>query len=634
MSMNVRFLRGTQNKLNTLTSYVPGAFYITDEDRLYFAQGENDLAYLNKSITTVNNVTELFSIEKPIVGEFYYVKDGNILCYYSAVEENGEPLVENKGNWIQVNVNTDTDTIVSGVTVSDAVLSEDKKALEMTCTISRTNIDGTELAALSDTFKITGDQINSFVEKVIVDVSIGSAANSTVIALGGQGTGSVELAAGNNVSLDGSVKDKISISAVDTTYGLSNVRKDQSNASAEVILKDNSGTETAVAFEAGNNDVEVSAAAGKIIVSHKDYDDISKVGSNAITEGKFKAITGITTANGHVTEVEEKEFTLPQDLHVEEIKIGQWKEEEGGENHGVPGGITAILNDGTEISSNSGLYYTIDNTNYLNQSDLTTAIKDLIFNNFNKVVNAMTFRGAINNGIAPTEGVSIGDTWIVKEQEISVVENSSVLEETAKIGDVIIASGTEDFNTGYIGDDLTWIVVPGTEIDTTYTLYTTNNNEIVLEDNVSNKNTINVNDDGIVVLETINENKEGTITYSLKGSHKEIEIVRPDPEEPKITAYGETISVITNIEDDEHGHITKIETTDYTLPGTHQLSCTIADVANGVSLTHQLADDKGNGIVGSAVTDSYVSTNGNLQITKSKNDDDHAVIFNLVWEDF
>mgnify|MGYP003292035688 CR=1 FL=1 len=32
MSMNVRFLKGTQSKLNTLTSYTPGAFYITDEE--------------------------------------------------------------------------------------------------------------------------------------------------------------------------------------------------------------------------------------------------------------------------------------------------------------------------------------------------------------------------------------------------------------------------------------------------------------------------------------------------------------------------------------------------------------------------------------------------------------------------
>ena len=153
------------------------------------------------------------------------------------------------------------------------------------------------------------------------------------------------------------------------------------------------------------------------------------------------------------------------------------------------------------------------------------------------------------------------------------------------------------------------------------------------EDNVSNKNTINVNDDDIVVLETINENKEGTITYSLKGSHKEIEIVRPDAKKSE-TTYSGTISVVTNIEDDEHGHITKIETTDYTLPGTHQLNCTIADVKNGVSLTHQLADDKGNNIEGSAVTDSYISTNGNLQITRPDDDNDHAVIFNLVWEEF
>jgi hypothetical protein len=48
---NVRFLRGTQSKLNDLKSFVEGAFYLTsDTDRLYFAQSADKLTYLNKYI--------------------------------------------------------------------------------------------------------------------------------------------------------------------------------------------------------------------------------------------------------------------------------------------------------------------------------------------------------------------------------------------------------------------------------------------------------------------------------------------------------------------------------------------------------------------------------------------------------
>jgi hypothetical protein len=53
---NVKFLRGEQSKLNNLTSFVEGAFYLTsDTDRLYFAQSNNELVYLNRYIATVSD---------------------------------------------------------------------------------------------------------------------------------------------------------------------------------------------------------------------------------------------------------------------------------------------------------------------------------------------------------------------------------------------------------------------------------------------------------------------------------------------------------------------------------------------------------------------------------------------------
>lgn len=591
MSMNVRFLKGTQTKLNTLTSYTPGAFYITDEDRLYFAKSESNLAYLNKSITAVADTAALFAVANPIPGEFYYVKEGNILCYYSAAADVNEPNVGTSGNWIQVNVNTDTDTIVSGVTVSDAKLTTDGTALEMTCTITRTDIDGTALDDLTSTFKITGEQINSFVEKVTVDVSIGSAANSTAIALGGQGTGSVELAAGDNVSLDGSVKDKIAISAVDTTYGLSNVRKDQTEAFAEVILKDNNGTETAVAFEAGasNDDIEVSAAAGKIIVSHKDYDPITpSEGDNSINAGKFKAITGITATNGHITAIEESEFTLPDDTYAEEIKIGKWTTGEGETkvDHGEDGQVTIILNNGTEVASGQDLYYTIADENdaeqkYYNKASLTEAIKSLIQNNFTSIVDAMTFKGSVaNDNELTAKTPAKGDVYIVKG--IISKSDTNKLEEDVSSGDIIIANGTE--TDGVITSNLEWIVVPGFEVDTTYALSTTGN-AIHLKDNDGNDaGTISLVDDDVVLLTS----EEANNTYSIKAEHATITKSDSNGDDNSLD-YGEEFSAITGVTYDNYGHVSGVETTKFTIPAFVDQTHTLANSAN----TTQLKDADG-----------------------------------------
>lgn len=577
MSMNVRFLKGTQTKLNTLTSYIPGAFYITDEDRLYFAKSESSLAYLNKSITAVANTTDLFATSNPIPGEFYYVKEGNILCYYSAAADTNEPNVGTSGNWIQVNVNTDTDTIVSGITVSDAKLTTDGKALEMTCTITRTDISGTELADLTSTFKITGDQINSFVEKVTIDVSIGSAENSTAIALGGQGTGSVELAAGGNVSLDGSVVDKITISAVDTTYGLSNVRKDQSNASAEVILKDNNGTETVVAFEAGtsNDDIEVSAATGKIIVSHKDYDSVTpSAGDSSVNAGKFTAITGITTSNGHITAIEESEFTLPDDVYAATVAADN------------AGQITIKLSNGTDVISNQDLYYQIADANgseqkYYNQASLTEAIKSLIQNNFTSIVDAMTFKGAVaNDDELKAKTPAKGDVYIVK----GVIDKSDAnkLEEDVSNGDIIIANGTE--TDGVITSDLEWIVVPGFEVDTTYTLSTTGNSIHLKDNDGKDAGVIALEDDDVIVLTS----EEVNNTYSIKAEHAQVTKNDTDGTANSLD-YNETFSAITGVTYNDYGHVSGVETTEFTIPAFVDQTHTLANSGK----TTQLEDADG-----------------------------------------
>ena len=82
---NVFFKRGLHAGLPTsgTSSVVDGAFYLTtDTHRLYVGQGQ-DLVELNKSITSVANVSNLPTGTGVAVGQFYYVENSNILCYYS-----------------------------------------------------------------------------------------------------------------------------------------------------------------------------------------------------------------------------------------------------------------------------------------------------------------------------------------------------------------------------------------------------------------------------------------------------------------------------------------------------------------------------------------------------------------------
>lgn len=128
---NVGFKRGSQSALNTLItnvkndnstySFNEGTFYLTDDtDRLYFAQGVSELVELNKSITVVDKMepktgdaagTTYLPDTDIEEGQFYYIKNDNILCIYI------------NSTWIQINPDTnDNDNDhVTGLTVGNII---------------------------------------------------------------------------------------------------------------------------------------------------------------------------------------------------------------------------------------------------------------------------------------------------------------------------------------------------------------------------------------------------------------------------------------------------------------------------------------------------------------------------------
>lgn len=119
---NVRFLQGTQAKFDSLTSFVEGAFYLTnDTNRLYFANSGTKASYLNKYIYSVVDADALAAkaaAGEIKAGDFAYITSSNALM-----------VMVTDTSYKQVNAYEDTnDTIeTNGLTFVKSVADGDIK---------------------------------------------------------------------------------------------------------------------------------------------------------------------------------------------------------------------------------------------------------------------------------------------------------------------------------------------------------------------------------------------------------------------------------------------------------------------------------------------------------------------------
>lgn len=139
---NILFLQGTQQSLNTLItngSAKDGAFYLTnDTHRLYVGRKNSDNKIypvaVNEGVMTVDTIDQLNALTGINAGEFYYVKNSNILCIY-----NGSKFVQ---------INPDNNT--SNNKLSNSITVDDEKSIA-TIETAVTDTDG---KTVSDTFQI------------------------------------------------------------------------------------------------------------------------------------------------------------------------------------------------------------------------------------------------------------------------------------------------------------------------------------------------------------------------------------------------------------------------------------------------------------------------------------------------
>ena len=584
---NVKFLRGTQTKLDSLQSFNEGAFYLTsDTDRLYFAQSNNELVYLNKYITKVNTLAELQTMANLNDGDFYYVVKENILC---------TRITDSDGtvHWAQINASqdTNTDTSLDGVTFSSKV-SDDKSKITITGTFKQKNTDinsGTAVtnkqpADITASFDITSELIGQITVNTDVDVTVDSVKNnSATIKTSGTGSSTGENA-GFKISGTGGVtitgnSEEIVIDSKE--YSL------QSAANSTDIQMPIDGAignnKVSLTSNATNGSVVINgASAGAIDISHKDYtyNNVNELDDQNVVKAAgiptIEILSGLDVENGHVVGVKKSEVQLNADK-VDSVSVT--------ENGALE--IQMAYADGTKkgdpISTGDVLYYTIGNNNVAIGSNLDELYytKAEIDNEL-RAVNALVLKGELKDGQDVPQAselvpVHAGDTYIVTAAH-------TVNSLSAKVGDLFIATGEEN-DEGYL-ETITWIYVPsGDETVYTYTLTSNSADGIVLTRNDGPANKIAISDDDVVVVDSTNN--------ALSFSHAKTNPTTESSASKSVNNVDEDASfeAVTGVQTNDYGHVEKITTTNFTLPNNNH-SLSVAN--NTIALANKNGVNKGN----------------------------------------
>lgn len=296
----------------------------------------------------------------------------------------------------------------------------------------------------------------------------------------------------------------------------------------EVTLKAGNG----ISFATGLNDaIEINAAAG--IKSVNSFFDSTGKLKIELTDSSDNIISGTTTNS----------FVIPQ------IQYGETPVTSTFGSNGV---TTLSVYTRTEVDNK-----------------ITSAIR---------ANDAMTFKGVVGSANLvdlPTTNVSIGDTYRVgADQSYGPTNNAQY----ARIGDLFIATGTEDATTGYITGTINWELIPsGDDISASYSfVYDSDNHKIRFSagDSVLTQFEIGT---GLDSSKVTNQTQVDTITI------KHADISRSDTTNNSALSISNNstgYTVVTGVTTNTQGHVTGITTNKINASDT-----TIANVAFNSNLS-------------------------------------------------
>lgn len=545
---NIKFLQGSYDKLKTLTTSEVGAFYITNDTHEMFLGVEANKApvALNRWVDVQADwaAVQAVSDYKQHPGKIYYATAENILCTW-----NGE-------KWVQINPDTDTDTILKSVEVSEGVVGADNKTITYTLTFNQEDIDGIAKTPLTASLVIDSDQITSLIVDVQVGVTAkaGTATNSAVIETVGAGSNQTNTV---TVKGDGIVK----VAATDGTINLTGRKYDLSASGASVKLTDSDASEEDVVTFVGDTWIETKAGANanEIAINHKapvgDGSDVTEKAATAVSidaaAPKFVAVTGAKAdANGHIISLETTEFTVPDSIYKLGVTEGDLEGSKYTTQVQLVDRAGSVVADGS-VDVKTAHKITVDGTSKVvgNGGDLGTFYSAGEIDRKFRTLDALTYKGVVNAQSDLPASASLGDTYKV-----------ATAFGNYQVGDLLIANGASEDETGVISGAITWDhISTGDDTDTTYEIIG-KDNQIVLKNLVSGSETdfIAVTDDGAYITATVN----GDI---LNVSHKTI-TQNNTTGTANTLAYEEKFTAVTGVARDGAGHVTGIETTEFTMP--------------------------------------------------------------------
>lgn len=241
-NQKILFLQGTQAKLDGMTSSTVGAFYLTnDTHRLYLGMSATAAPVpVNQGVTFLANENALPNMngasdeqKQNAAGQFYFLRDKNILCVYS------------NNQWVQINSDTTIKEVKfgteadadGGVNVSLAITdtrntikTADNLILKgnsnVTIKASETTINGSAVKVI--TFSVPNGDTYSLDTEITNGVDFGNTnANGgigKIILDAGKGTDtSVNIEAGKNIKITGSGTNDKDIKIESKDFGLDSV---------------------------------------------------------------------------------------------------------------------------------------------------------------------------------------------------------------------------------------------------------------------------------------------------------------------------------------------------------------------------------------------------------------------------
>lgn len=545
---NVSFKRGLASAL-TATGFTAqdGVFYLTtDSHRLYVGQN-SELVELNRYVKVVATTDNLPSA--PAKDDFAFVTAGNMLLVCK------DPSAEGIKKWTQINsqtVDTDTDTTIA--VKGTPTVTSDATGVTISFTFSQTetnkkNNNTTTKADIPVSFKIASSDIAT-ANSIAVAIGSKAVTGGSTIAVSGAGstTSSVTLKQGSNVTITDDGSNNITISAVDTKYSF---------GAAANKLNLTAGSAASGSVSVGGDDyVSLTAdATDGVKAAHKTYAALAATKGTAISGahgGKFTIVSGLARDDGgHLTGYTTQEVTLPSDNNTTN-KSASISANNAGD---LTVSVTDSGNNAVTGSAKGALYFTVNGDKVFNQGAIDFYTKSEIDGKINGI-NAMVYRGTVGDKDStgsvknlPTSGVAIGDTYMAAA--VGTFGSHS-----CKIGDLLIATGTEV--NGVITSGLTWTYVPsGDDTDTHYTIGNNNGTTITLTPSVGSDSTS-------VALAA------GTAT-SVTGSANKITIGHANVANgtsagAAVTGYGEKFNAVTGVTVNAQGHVTNVETTAITMP--------------------------------------------------------------------